>query len=395
MADSPLKTPLLKGSREIQVFPITQNQQQRWIELRQREIRWEGKPAILVTARDVTGQKRREEERKAERKRLRRENIRLRSAMKDRYKFGEIIGKSLVMQEVYELIAQAASSDANVVIYGESGTGKDLIARTIHDLSRRRKKPFVPVNCGSIQETLFEREFFGHRKGVFTGAINDKPGFFDAAHEGTLFLDEIGELTLTMQAKLLRAVETHGYTPIGLQSVKHADVRILAATNRNLKEMVKQGTMREDFYYRLAVIPLAVPPLRERKEDIPLLVEQYLTQYSNSGEKPVLPGRVLDALSQRDWPGNIRQLQNVLQRYLTLNRLDFDDDLHETASDNTPASLDVLEQGTGLREALDEFEKRLILDALNHNHGHKNHTAEMLDIPPRTLRRKLEKYGIG
>ncbi len=372
----------------------SQDGQERWIEARQSEIRWEGKPALLVTMRDVTEQKRREQEINAERKRFRNENIRLRAAMKDRYKFGEIIGKSLAMQKVYELVAQAAATDANVVILGESGTGKDLIAQTIHELSQRRKHPFVPVNCGSIQETLFEREFFGHRQGTFTGALKDQPGFFDAAQQGTLFLDEVSELSLAMQVKLLRAIEDKCFTPVGAQTAKHADLRIIAATNRNLKDLVRQGKMRKDFFYRIHIIPITVPPLRERQEDIPLLVEHFLEQYDVSGKQRALPGRILDALYQRDWPGNIRQLQNVLQRYLTLKHLDFSDDVQDAEPVSVLSSSEIIQQGIGLREALNEFEKQIIFSILEHNHGHKNNTAAMLQIPPRTLRRKLEKYQI-
>jgi len=312
--------------------------------------------------------------------------------MKDRYRFGDIIGKSLAMQEVYELITKASATDAHVVIYGESGTGKDLVAQTIHQLSKRRKKVFIPVNCGSIPETLVESEFFGHRKGSFTGALRDKTGFFDAAHKGTLFLDEVGELPLAVQVKLLRAIEGKGYTPVGDQTVKYTDVRIIAATNRNLKEHIKQGLMREDFFYRINVIPITAPPLRDRKEDIPLLVEHFLKQYGGPKKHPVLPGRILEALYRYDWPGNIRQLQNVLQRYLTLKRLDFGDGVRQVEDDIAGQASD--QEGIGLRETMEDFEKRFIAKILEQNHGHRGKTAEMLCIPPRTLRRKMEKYQI-
>jgi transcriptional regulator with PAS, ATPase and Fis domain len=293
------------------------------------------------------------------------------------------------MQKVYELITKAAATDANVVIYGESGTGKDLIAQTIHRLSQRRERAFVPVNCGSIQETLFESEFFGYRKGAFTGALRDKPGLFDAAHQGILFLDEVAELTLAMQVKLLRAIEGGGYTPVGDQNVKHTDVRIIAATNKNIAEQITQGIMRQDFFYRINVITIHVPPLRERKEDIPLLIEHFLKHYAAD---TTIPGQVVEVLSQREWPGNIRQLQNVLQRYLTLEHLDFHDDIHETGEAIT---LDEAGQAKrGLRDALERFEKQFILKILEQNQGHRGKTAETLQIPPRTLRRKLEKYQI-
>jgi transcriptional regulator with PAS, ATPase and Fis domain len=317
--------------------------------------------------------------------------------MKERYRFGDIIGKSLPMQQVYELILKASATDASVVIYGESGTGKDLIAQMIHQLSERQSKAFVPVNCGSIQETLFEREFFGHRKGTFTGALSDKPGFFDAAHQGTLFLDEIGELSLTVQAKLLRAIDNKGYTPVGAQTAKYADVRIIAATNRNLKDLVKQDLMRKDFFYRINVIAITVPPLRERREDIPLLAEHFLKQYGKSNTPQVLPGRIVELLYHHDWPGNIRQLQNVLQRYLAFKRLMFDDDIHEKEPGERGALVsEVIEhKQVGLREIMEDVEKEIIAEVLAQNHGNKSKTAEMLRIPRRTLGRKMEKYQIS
>ncbi len=372
---------------------LNRDGQERWIEERHNLICWEGEDAFLVTMHDITERKRREQEMQTERERLRRENVRLRSTIRDRYRFGDLIGKSEAMQTVYELIAQAAATDANVVIYGESGVGKDVVARAIHGLSQRRKKPYIAVNCGSIVETLFESEFFGYRKGAFTGALRDKAGFFDAAHGGTLFLDEVGELNLLMQAKLLRAIETKSYIPVGDQNAKQADVRIIAATHRNLKERVKEGLMRQDFFYRIAVIPLTVPPLRERKEDIPLLVEYFLKEYSAGGAPPRLPGNVLDRFCERDWPGNIRQLQNVLQRYLTLQRLDIDDDVadtHGTPDGNHAPAPDALP----LKDALEAFERQYILTVLKQQQRHKGNTAALLNIDLKTLYRKIKAYHI-
>ncbi|GAK54011.1 sigma-54 interaction domain-containing protein [Candidatus Moduliflexus flocculans] len=375
------------------LFSLRREQQEIWIETERSEILWEGAPAVMLVMRDVTERKRREDEIKAGRKRLRQENIRLRSAAKDRYRFGNIIGKSRAMQAVYELMTQASQTDANVVIFGESGTGKDLIAQTIHELSHRRKKPFIPVNCGSIQETLFEREFFGHRRGAFTGADKDVPGFFDAACGGTLFLDEVSELSLAMQVKLLRAIEDKGYMPVGDQRLKYADVRIIAATNRQLKDMVKNGTMREDFFYRIHVIPITVPPLRERKEDIPLLVEYLVQQAGETEDIPGIPGSILDLFYQYDWPGNIRQLQNLLQRYLTLKHLEFDDEMYNI---NDDAAQHIQAQSReGLKHATEAFERQFILNMLALNHGHKGKTAEMLQIDAKTLYRKMKEYRIA
>lgn len=375
------------------LFSLRREQQETWLEAERSEIVWEGMPAVMVVMRDVTERKRREDEIKAGRKRLRQENIRLRSAAKDRYRFGSIIGKSRAMQAVYELMTQASQTDANVVIFGESGTGKDLIAQTIHELSHRRKKPFIPVNCGSIQETLFEREFFGHRRGAFTGADKDIPGFFDAACGGTLFLDEVSELSLAMQVKLLRAIEDKGYMPVGDQRLKYADARIIAATNRQLKGMVKNGTMREDFFYRIHVIPITVPPLRERKEDIPLLVEYFVQQAGELENTPGIPGSILDLFYQYDWPGNIRQLQNLLQRYLTLKHLEFDDEMYNI---NDDAAQHIQAQSReGLKHATEAFERQFILNMLALNHGHKGKTAEMLQIDAKTLYRKMKEYRIA
>jgi PAS domain S-box-containing protein len=370
-------------------FVVTEQGQEIWMEGCHSAILWEGKPAILVTMRDVTERKRQEAALNEERDVLRRENLVLRSAMKERYRFGEIIGHSPAMQIVYERITQAAASDANVVIYGESGTGKDLVAQTIHQMSQRSKKPFVAVNCGSIPEHLFESEFFGYRKGAFTGALRDKPGFFDAAYQGVLFLDEVGELPLAMQVKLLRAIEGNGYTPVGDQMMKQADVRIIAATNRNLHDQVKQGRIREDFFYRITVLTITVPPLRERREDIPLLVEYFLTHYSPDSPPEMLPGNTLEVLYHHDWPGNIRQLQNVLQRYMTLKYLDFGDHGRDERyiQPENPAE-------QGFWQLIEEFEKRLICEALQRNHGHKTNTAKMLQIPLRTLQRKLQQHHL-
>lgn len=374
------------SSWQILEFRYTREDQEWWLETHQSDILWDGESARLLTVRDITARKRKELELTQARQQLLRENVRLRTAMHDRYRFGKLIGKSQVMQEVYDLIAKAAATDVNIVIYGESGTGKDLIAQTIHDLSQRRKNAFVPVNCGSIPETMFEREFFGHRKGAFTGALSDHPGFFDAAHKGTLFLDEVGELNLAMQVKLLRAIESKGYIPVGAQIVKQADVRIIAATNRNLREQVEQGVMRQDFFYRINVIPISVPPLRERRDDLPLLIEHLLRLDNVAASLETLPGHILEALYAYDWPGNIRQLQNVLLRYVTLNRLDFG--IKESPS-SPPKPI-----RQGLWQAVEAFEKQMILEALAQNHGHKTNTAEMLQIPIQTLRRKILQYGI-
>ena len=314
-------------------------------------------------------------------------------ASKDRYKFGEIIGKSSAMQDVYQAITNASTSDANVMICGESGTGKELVAQTIHRLSKRRGKAFVPVNCGAIPESLFESEFFGHRKGAFTGADRDKPGLFEAAHGGTLFLDEVGELALSLQVKLLRALQNGEYTPVGDQKVRQVDVRIIAATNRNLIEQREQGCIRDDFFYRLYVIVINLPPLRDRKEDIPLLVDHFLEHYGEAGTHLTLPGRIMETLLQYDWPGNVRELQNAVQRYLAGEHLNFLPS-RRTEPGSQESGIASGLQGVSLSVAVEAYEKHLIASVLEQNHSNAEHTAKTLNIPLRTLYGKIKKYGL-
>ena len=227
------------------------------------------------------------------------------------------------MQQVYELILQAAATDVNVILYGESGTGKELVSKAIHEASDRKEQIFFPVNLGALPENLIESEFFGHKKGAFTGATLDKLGYLDLTDQGTLFLDELGEIDLNTQAKLLRALEGGGFTPVGGTTVKQSDVRIIAATNRDLLEQVREGLVREDFFYRVHVLPISLPSLRERKEDIPLLVDHFLKRYEYQEKGPPITGHVLESMMAYDWPGNVRELQNTLHRYVTLKRLDF------------------------------------------------------------------------
>ena len=366
-----------------------------WTESRHSMIEWEGKPAILATVRDITTRKLREIAMEAERAQLRRENIQLRSAIEDRSQFGEFVGKSLAMQEVYAQIVTAAAVEANVLISGESGTGKELAARTIHQISQRKTQEFVAVNCGAIPENLFEREFFGHRKGAFTGAEKDKPGFFDRAHKGTLFLDEVGELTPAMQVKLLRVIETGEYTPVGDNRSRQVDVRLIAATNKNLETLVKQGVMRDDFFYRIYVLAISMPPLRDHREDIPLLIEHFLQQYGEGEPRPTIPESIIETLSQRDWPGNIRELYNVLHRFLQEHRLEFSDTRRsEPGASGAGSGSEFDLQGRSFHEAVEAYEKRLIARALEQNLNNMAKTAASLGLPLRTLYRKIEKYRL-
>ncbi|PIE71425.1 MAG: Fis family transcriptional regulator [Deltaproteobacteria bacterium] len=345
--------------------------------------------------RDVTEEKLAEEALMEREKDLLQENIRLKSAMKDRYRFGDIVGKSQAMQSVYELIMKSASSDAHVIIYGESGTGKELVAKAIHDASKRSNQNFVPVNCGAINENIIESEFFGHKKGAFTGADRNHQGFLDKADGGTLFLDEIGEIALNMQVKLLRAIDGGGFTPVGSNAVKKPNLRIIAATNRNLMDHVKRNLMREDFFYRLHIIPIYLKPLRERKEDLPLLIEHFLKKFSEDGKLPPINGKVMETLSNYDWPGNVRELQNTLRRYISINELNLSTDFTTAVGSGIerPAGSDP-KSITDLKLTVEAFEKQTIINVLQTCHWHRERAAAMMNIHRKTLFAKMKKYKL-
>ena len=326
---------------------------------------------------------------------LREENVRLKAKIKERYRFGKIIGKSPVMQKIYELILKAAASDAGVIVYGESGTGKELVAEAIHETSDRKEKPFVAVNAGGVAETLLESEFFGYKKGAFTGANTDKLGLLHLADKGTLFLDELGEIGPNLQAKLLRAIEGRGFTPVGGLETETSDFRIIAATNKDLKEQVKKGLMREDFFYRIHIIPIHLPPLRERKEDIPLLIEHFMQNHPPSKNLPTITVAVMEALTSYDWPGNVRELQNTLHRYVTLKRLDF---LGAPLSAPAPSPEMKFEpiwpNEELLRDAMGHFEREYILKQLERYHWNRSKVASKLGIDRKTLFKKMRSYGV-
>jgi PAS domain S-box-containing protein len=366
-----------------EVHPIACDGASRWIQVCHNPIRYKGQPALLSTFRDVTDLK--EQQMDAERRAdcLGRENRVLRSSLRERYRLGDIIGRCESMQTVYETILKAAATDASVAIYGESGTGKELAARAIHAHSPRKSQRFVAVNCGAVQESLFEREFFGHRKGAFSGAHADAPGYLDLAAGGTLFLDEIGELTLNMQVKLLRAIEGGGYCPVGSTEPRVKDFRLISAANTPLKERVASGAMREDFFYRVQVLRICLPPLRDRRQDIPLLVDHFLRQMTPGVGAVRVPGRIMDLLMDHDWPGNVRELRNVLQRYATLGHLEFfntDPPPVASPSDDTPLDLP---------RAIQRLEQTMIARALSHAGGNRTRAAALLGISRRALFRKL------
>ncbi|WP_319408545.1 sigma 54-interacting transcriptional regulator [uncultured Desulfosarcina sp.] len=339
---------------------------------------------------DIDERKRMEESLRDSEAHLRDENIRLRTTIEERQRFGDIVGKSPAMQEVYELMLMAAASDTNVILYGESGTGKELVARAIHGMSARQNRNFVPVNSGAIPENLLESEFFGHKKGAFTGAGADKKGLLDEADQGTLFLDEIGEIKPDLQVKLLRAIEGGGFTPVGSSQIKKPDFRIVAATSRNLSELVKAGRMRSDFFYRVHVIPIHLPPLRKRKEDIPLLAEHFFKAY-DSNIRPVLTSKIMDTLMNHNWPGNVRELQNVLYRFVTLKRLDLAGESPMPAED--PLA-ETSYPATSLPDTVASFEKRQIAAALAEHRWNRTRTAKTLGIGLRTLQRKMKFHQI-
>ena len=317
----------------------------------------------------------------------------------------KLLGVSAAIDRVRALIEKLARGQAPVYIHGESGTGKELVARLIHELGPRTDKPFVPVNCGAIPEQLMESEFFGHKKGSFTGAVQDKDGLFKAADGGTLFLDEVGDLPVPMQVKLLRAIQERTVRPVGSQSEIRVDVRILSATHRDLHGLVREGKFRQDLYYRLNVIELAIPNLRSRPEDIPVLAE-FLCQKlgaSLGGEPLTLAASALEGLSRYDFPGNVRELENILERAMTMcdgteiTAEDLhlpDSDLRDPldSADGTAASS--LSESESLEEYLARVEESAIRDALDRTQQNKTAAAKLLGITFRALRYKLEKLGI-
>ncbi len=346
---------------------------------------------------DITQSKRAQAHLKEQEANLRRENIILKSGIQKRYGFGKIVGKSPAMQEVYNSISEAGASNASVIVYGESGTGKELISRAIHDISSRSEKPFVAVNCGAIPENLLESEFFGSKKGAFTGAYSDRIGYMGQADGGTLFLDEIGELGLHMQIKLLRAIEGNGYTPVGGVEVIKTDLRIIAATNRDLFQQVKEGKMRKDFFYRIHILPVEIPSLRQRKEDIPLLINNFLQKNKMEKEKrDLFTPEVVAAFESHDWPGNIRELHNVLQRFITLNRLDFGHGEKKIHINPLPTTVENQGIETGpLRHLMGRHEKQIILATLERNKWNRTHSAAELKINRKTLFKKMADFDLN
>ena len=321
----------------------------------------------------------------------------LRKQLNQRYTFGDIISKSKSMRQLFDILPDIARSDSNVLILGESGTGKELIARAIHTISPRRKGPFVAVNCGALPDTLLESELFGYKAGAFTDAKKDRQGRFAAAEGGTLFLDEIGDISPSLQVKLLRVLQEKTYQPLGSDKTIKADVRILAATNRDLEALVKQGLFREDLFYRLNVVKIALPPLRDRLEDVPLLVQHFIEKFNAEKGKEILgiTDDALDLLMRYQYPGNIRELENIIEYAFILCHEAFIRPEHLPEPFNTPQILtEQATLGLGRPMSLEEIEKRAILNALERNRWKKMATCKELGISKDTLRRKIRKYKL-
>jgi len=304
-----------------------------------------------------------------------------------------------VMREILETVAMVAPTEASVLILGESGTGKELIANALHQGSARSDKRFIKVNCAALPETLLESELFGHEKGAFTGAVNRRPGRFELADGGAIFLDEIGEMSLATQAKLLRVLQEREFEPLGSTRTVKVDIRIIAASNKVLLDEVKKGAFREDLFYRLNVVPILLPPLRDRKEDIPLLAEHFLKIYNEKNNKNVqgFHPRALDALMRYSWPGNIRELENIVERSVIFSREDYVlfSELPEVIRE---ASGDTLSQEVreGFKPGMTirEMERELIIRTLEDNDGNRTRSARILGITRRTLQHKLKEYDL-
>ncbi len=340
--------------------------------------------------------------RAAELKHLTRENLLLRERLRDKHRFGNIISNSSLMQEILSLAARAANSKASVLIFGESGTGKELIARAIHYASPRAEEPIITVNCAAINENLLESELFGHEKGAFTGAVQQKSGLVEQADRGTLFLDEVGDIPLQVQVKLLRFLQFGEFQHVGETTSRKVNIRLITATNRNIEKLIEDNKFREDFYYRLNVINIHIPALRRRKEDIPLLIDYFIKKYAEENNKNIsrISSEALDTLMKYNYPGNIRELENLIERMVVLAREEIITS-HElpiqfTASENaehkTGSAADFYEGS--FKERIEAFEKDLIEQALKNNNFNQSKAARFLGMNERNMRYKIQKYGL-
>jgi len=341
-----------------------------------------------------------------ERKTLEAERQGLEDELKETVYFDSIVGNSARMQHIYQMIRQVAKTRTNILITGESGTGKELIAKAIHNESDRSDKPFIPINCGGIPENLVESEFFGHKKGAFTGATQDKKGLLEAAHNGTVFLDEVGELSVSMQVKLLRAVQERVFRSVGGTQDITVDIRILSATNKQLEDAVIEGEFREDLFYRLNVIEIKVPPLRERKGDLKLLAQHFIEKYAKEMNKEVtkLSSYAIDLLNKYNFPGNVRELENLIERSVALSSTNIllPDSLAMSIHkrrwiegiQNKRFDLDEVANGVSLDDILAEIERSYLTKALECTDNNKNKAADLLGISFRSFRYRVDKLGI-
>jgi len=333
---------------------------------------------------------------------LKRENLNLRNQLKRKYKFENIIGDSEKMRRIFETVEKVADTDSTILILGESGTGKELIAKAIHYNSYRREGPFIPVNCAAIPSELLESELFGHEKGAFTNAIRTRIGRFELANGGTVFLDEIGDMSPNLQSKLLRVLQERHFERIGGVKTVKVDIRIIAATHQDLKATVEQGKFRQDLYYRLNVIPMEVPPLRERKSDIPLLAHHFLNYFNRTKKRRIqgISKEAMNRLLQYHWPGNVRELENIIERIviLTNNEIisvqDLPERIQTLSQEEPPLLFEIPEEGISLDNALNEFEKKLILQALNKTGWIKNKAAQLLNLNRTTLIEKIKRQNL-
>jgi len=336
-------------------------------------------------------------------RRLERENFYLREELAGRARLDRIVGRSSAIKKVFDMVLRVATTRTTVLITGESGTGKELVARAVHTHSDRADGPFIPVNCGAIPESLIESELFGHAKGSFTGATSDKKGMFAAADGGTIFLDEIGELPMSMQVKLLRVLQERRVRPVGQATEQEVDCRMVAATNKDLKAMVNEGKFREDLYYRLNVIQIPIPPLRERREDLPLLVQHFLERFSREMNKEIrgVEREAMDLLLHYPYDGNVRELENLIERAVTLETTDMvtvESLPYHMQRENSlvhwAADVEIPEEGLNLEEIVEKLERNLIAKALRRSGGVRKEAARVLGITFRSMRYRLDKYGI-
>lgn len=333
---------------------------------------------------------------------LKRENVQLKQQLRDKYRFENLLGHSEGMQAVKRMVERVADTDSTVLIIGESGTGKELVARALHYNSRRKERPMVVVNCSAIPQELLESELFGHEQGAFTGAVRTRIGKFESAHGGTVFLDEIGDMSPHLQAKLLRVLQEHEIERLGGNRPIKVDVRVIAATHKNLEEAIRQGEFREDLYYRLNVIPIRIPPLRERVSDIPVLVNHFLEKFNLSKGKRLkgFTSRAMEALMSYHWPGNVRELEHLVERMVVLQGEGVVDleDLPSPYSDASTraetAGMRLPQEGMNLPEWMKKMERSLVLQALERSGGVKSKAAQLLGIHRTTLVEKMRRLGL-